>query len=155
MARIPDSVADFLKGRTFAVAGVSRAPNATGNVVFRKLRDSGYVVYPVNPRAAEVEGVRCYPDVAAIDGPLDGVVVVTPPGAAAALVHQCADRGVSRVWFHRSVGQGSVSDEAVAACRARGVSCIAGGCPLMYCEPVDPAHRCMRWILSWGTRIPG
>jgi uncharacterized protein len=155
MPPLPLPVAEFLKGRTFAVAGVSRESGQTANHIYRKLRASGYDVVPVNPKAPEVEGVTCYPTILAIEKPIDGVVVATPPSASVEIVRQCAARGVSRVWFHRSVGQGSVSDEAVAECHARGLSCIVGGCPLMYCEPVDPVHRCMRWILSWGTRIPG
>ena len=27
--------------------------------------------------------------------------------------------------------------------------------PMMYVAPVDPAHRCMRWLLRWGGRVPG
>jgi hypothetical protein len=36
----------------------------------------------------------------------------------------------------------------------RGVDCIVGGCPMMYCTPVDFAHRCMRWILKLQNRVP-
>ena len=68
---------------------------------------------------------------------------------------QSAGRGVKQVWFHRSFGGGSVSDAAVRECEARGISCLVGGCPLMYCEPVDPFHRCMRWWLRLGRRVPG
>jgi hypothetical protein len=32
---------------------------------------------------------------------------------------------------------------------------IVGGCPLMYCQPVDFAHRCFRWWLRWQHRVPG
>jgi uncharacterized protein len=58
------------------------------------------------------------------------------------------------VWFHRSFGQGSVSDEAVAECERLGLTAIVGGCPLMYCEPIDFSHRCMRAILRWRGRVP-
>lgn len=153
--RMPQSVAEFLAGKRFAVAGVSRDPRQAANLIFRKLRSSGYDVIPVNPNAAEVEGARCYADLGQVEGALDGVLVATHPRVAVDLVRQCAERGVPRVWFHRAIGEGSVSDEAIRACRDRGMACIVGGCPLMYCEPVDPGHRCMRWLLRWGHRIPG
>ena len=147
MATVPDQVAEFLRGKRFAVAGVSRQPNQAANFVYRKLRASGYEVFPINPGAAEVEGVRCYPDLGSVPGAIDGVVVATHPRVAAEVVRQCGERGVKRVWFHRSIGQGSVSDEAVREGKSRGLTCIVGGCPLMYCEPVDIAHRCMRlWL---------
>jgi predicted CoA-binding protein len=153
MASTPSAVAAFLAGRRFAVAGVSREPNQAANAIFRKLKASGYDVVPVNPAATEVEGTRCYPDLAAVPGTIDGVVVATPPRVAIDVVRQAADRGVRFVWFHRSFGQGSVSDEAVAACRARGITPIVGGCPLMFCQPVDFGHRCMRWWLGMRGRI--
>lgn len=155
MTQVPEPVAEFLRGTRFAVAGVSRQPDQAANAVFRKLRDAGYEAFPVNPNASEVDGVTCYPDLASIPGPLDGVVVATHPKVAAELVRQCADKGARRVWFHRSFGEGSVSDEAVRECETRGLHCIVGGCPMMYCEPVDVGHRCMRWWLRRRKRIPG
>ena len=58
------------------------------------------------------------------------------------------------VWLHRSFGQGSVSKDAVEYCREHDISCIAGGCPLMYCRPVDPGHACMRWVLNLVGGLP-
>jgi uncharacterized protein len=154
MPPLPAGVAEFLSGKRFAVAGVSRNPSQPANAVYRKLRTSGFEVFPVNPNAAEVEGVRCYPDLASVPGPLDGLVIAAPPRVSLDLVRQCAARGVRRVWFHRSFGPGSVSPEAVHECEARGLPCIVGGCPLMYCEPVDFAHRCMKWWLRLQGRVP-
>ncbi|MBP1643456.1 MAG: hypothetical protein H6Q03_2125 [Acidobacteria bacterium] len=155
MKESPEPVAAFLGGQRFAVAGVSRDPRQSANAIFRKLRASGYEVAPVNPAASEVEGVACYPDLASVPGEIDGVIVAAPPSAASALVAQCAARGVRRIWFHRAFGTGSVADEAVAEARARGLEVLVGGCPLMYCAPVDPFHRCMRWWLARSGRVPG
>ncbi|MBU6298487.1 MAG: CoA-binding protein [Alphaproteobacteria bacterium] len=155
MAKLPSSVAAFLAGKRFAVAGVSRKPQQAANAIYRKLRKSGFDVLPVNPNAAEVEGVRCYPDLTSIPGAIDGVVIATRPSTAPNLVRQCAGKGVRQVWFHRSFGGGSVSGEAVEECKTRGIQCIVGGCPLMYCEPVDAGHRCMRAWLRLLGRVPG
>ena len=154
MATVPDSVADFLRGRRFAVAGVSRDGKSVGNAIFRKLRQAGYEVVPINPAAAEIDGVRCFADLGTVPGALDGVVIATHPDISVEVVRQCADLGVGRVWMHRSIGAGSVSRAAVQLCRERGIQCIAGGCPLLYCEPVDVGHRCMGWWLRWLRRIP-
>ena len=154
MAKIPAPVAEFLQGKRFAVAGVSRDKAQPANAIYRKLRDSGYEVFPINPKATEVEGVRCHPDVGSVPGPLDGVVIATHPDVSAEIVRQCAEYGVCRIWFHRSVDRGSVSDDALRECGARGIQPIVGGCPLMYCEPVDIGHRCMRWCLGWRGRLP-
>ena len=155
MAMMPSSVAEFLSGKRFAVAGVSRDPKQTANLIFRKLRGSGFEVFPVNPSASEVESERCYPNLASLPGVIDGVVVVTHPRNAVEVVNQCRQCDVRRVWFHRAFGQGSVSGDAVRACSALGIQSIVGGCPLMYCEPVDFGHRCMRWLLRFGGKVPG
>jgi len=151
---VPAQVTAFLSGKRFVVAGVSRSDKQPANAVFRKLRACGFEVVPVNPRAEELEGTTCYPDLTSVPGDVDGVIVVTPPDAAAAVVHQAAARGIRQVWFHRSFGEGSVSEEALKACLGHGIRPIVGGCPLMYCEPVDVAHRCFRWWLGRHERIP-
>ena len=154
MAAVPESVAEFLAGKRIAVAGVSRDARQAANAVYRKLRDSGHEALPVNPNAAQVEGVRCFPDLASIPGTVDGVVIATHPDVSVELVRQCGERGIPRVWFHRSFGQGSVSEVAIRECETRGIQCIVGGCPLMYCTPVDFGHRCMGWWLGRKGRVP-
>jgi predicted CoA-binding protein len=154
MASMPKSVAQFLGGSRLAVAGVSRTPNQPANAIYRKLKASGFEVLPVNPKTAELEGEPCYPDIASLPGIIDGVVIATHPDAALDVVRQCSARGIGRIWFHRSFGQGSVSDEAVAECDQRGIEAIVGGCPLMFCEPVDVGHKCMRWWLQRRDRVP-
>jgi uncharacterized protein len=153
MSDADERIQEFLRGRRIAVAGVSRGTGSAANPVFRKLRDSGYEVFPVNPNASTVEGVQCYPDLGSIPGDLDGVVAATHPDASLEVVRQALRRKVPRIWFHRSFGRGSVSDEATRACASGGIRCIVGGCPLMYCRPIDFAHRCMRWWLDRRGRI--
>ena len=154
MARVPESVAQFLRGKRFAVAGVSRASGQAANAVYHRLKDCGYEVFPINPNASEVEGGTAYPDLAAIPVTVDGVVIATHPDISLDIVRQCSQHGVKRVWFHRSFGGGSVSPQAVRECEARGLHCIVGGCPLMFCGQVDFAHKCMRWWLQRAGRVP-
>ena len=155
MSKMPSNVAAFLAGKRFAVAGVSRQPQQAANAIYRKLLSAGFEVLPVNPNAIDVEGVPCYPDVASIPGTIDGVVIATRPDVALNIVRECADKGVRQIWFHRSFGTGSVSKEALQECKTRGIEAIVGGCPLMYCEPVDGGHRCIRsWLRLFG-RVPG
>ena len=68
MASVPTSIAEFLRGKRFAVAGVSRNPNEFANAIYRRFKQAGFDVVPVNPNASSVEGVTCYPDLASIIG---------------------------------------------------------------------------------------
>lgn len=154
MAHVPGSIAEFLKGHRIVVAGVSQDPKSLANALYNKLKTSGYDVVPMNPKGGEVEGVRCATDLASIEGPIDGVFAVTPAKAGAELVRQCGKRGVKRIWFHRGIGQGSRSPEAIEEAKKLGITCIDGGCPMMFCEPVDVGHKCMRWFMRVTHKLP-
>lgn len=155
MSQVPAPVANFLACRRVAVAGVSRSGNAPANAIYRRLAETGHEVFAVNPNASGIAGQPCYPTLAAIPAPIDAVMVVTHPSAAAKVAQEALDRDIRHIWFHRSFGDGSVSPEALGLCRSRGVEPIEGGCPLMYLQPVDPAHRAFRWWLRLRHRVPG
>lgn len=155
MRPIPPPVAEFLRGKRLAVAGVSRNAAQAANAIYQKLQGAGYEVLAINPAAPDARGIPCYPDVRSLPGTVDGVVFAAPPAAAVEVVQQCAERGISRIWLHRSFGKGSVSEEAVSECGRRGLTCLVGGCPLMYLPPVDIGHRCFRWLLRLGGKVPG
>ncbi len=149
-----DLIADFLAQRRIAIAGVSRSKDEPGNQNYRKLRGAGYEVFAVNPRTETTEGDRCYPSLAAIPGGVDAVLACTPPDATLEVVRECVELGISRLWMHRSFGGGSVSEEAAALCREKGIRVIPGGCPMMFQGRVDVGHRCMRWLLRLTGGLP-
>lgn len=154
MTTFREAADEFLRQQNIAVAGVSRDTRQPANLIYRRLRDTGHRVFPVNPNADEVEGDPCYRSVRAIGEPLDGVVIVTPAEAAADVVEDCAAAGVPRVWLHRGLGPGSLSGDAVAACRAHGIAVIPGGCPNMFGATSDAAHRSMRRMLTLTGKLP-
>jgi predicted CoA-binding protein len=148
MTSLCDAAKEFLTLQRIAVAGVSRGGNLPANHIYRKLRLSGHTVFAVNPSADHVEGGEpAFATLSAIPGGLDGVVIATHPRVTGDLVRECATLGIRYVWIHRSVGGGSVDDAAVRLCEEFGISVIPGSCPMMFCEPVDVAHRCLRWFL--------
>jgi uncharacterized protein len=149
-----EAAEEFLAQARIAVAGVSRDSKQPANLIYRRLRATGHEVFAVNPNADEVEGDVCYATVTDIPGGVDGVVVVTPPGRARAVIEDCAASGVPRVWLHRGLGPGSMSDEAVAACRRHGIDVIPGGCPNMFGATSDPGHRGMLRVLQLTGKIP-
>lgn len=148
---------DFLSQKRIAVVGVSRT-NGTGNGIFTALRDRGYDVVPVNPHATEIAGATCYPSLKAIPGGVNAVIIVTRPETTEQVVGECAEVGVTHVWMHHNAlfgaGNSSVSDTAVAFCRAHGIDVIPGACPLMYGPHADFGHKCMRWILGVSGKLP-
>jgi predicted CoA-binding protein len=154
MSSLREAATDFLDQRRIAVAGVSRDTKQSANLIYRRLRETGHEVFAVNPNADEVEGEHCYHRVQEIPGGVDGVVVVTPLEAAPQVVADAADAGVTRVWLHRGIGPGSLSEDAVAFCHEHGMSVIPGACPCMFGATADPGHRCMRVVLQATHKIP-
>ena len=154
MATMPKAIRQFLAARHIAVAGVSHDTPTPANHIYVKLRGTHSRVYPVNPHAQEVEGDPCFPNLAAIPGSVEAVVIATPPGAAESVVRECVALGIKQVWIHRAFGAGSVSAEAVRLCRENGIAVIDGACPLMYVQPVDFAHRCVRGLMSLTGKLP-
>jgi len=155
MPPIKDAAAAFLANRRIAVTGVSRTPDKHGsNVVYKRLRERGYDVFAVNPNAETVEGDHCYPDLRAIPGGVDAVVIGTRPATAEETMRECADLGVSHVWMHRSFGAGSVSDAAASYGREHGISVIDGGCPCMFDPTADLGHKAMRVAFTLNGHVP-
>jgi hypothetical protein len=140
-----ESATAFLTGHRIAVVGVSDDKANFGRTVYRALRERGYEVVPVNPSADTVAGDPCYPDVEAVPGALDGVVVMVGADRSADVVRACVRRGVGRVWLFKGLGgAGSVSDDAIELCERHGIDLVAGACPLMFLEPVGWFHRVHR-----------
>jgi hypothetical protein len=154
MPTLRQAAEEFLAQKRIAVAGVSRDEKQPANLIYRRLRDAGHDVFAVNPRASEVEGDPAFASVKDIPGGVDGVVVVTPPEVAAAVVADCVSSGIPRVWLHRGMGPGSVSEDAIALCREQGIAVIPGGCPNMFGETSDPGHRGMLRVLQVTGKLP-
>jgi predicted CoA-binding protein len=150
-------VSDFLAQKRIAVVGVSRnkSNHPAGNLIYRRLKDTGHEVFPVNPHMPTFEGSRCYPDLTSIPGGVDGVVIITRPETTARIVRECADAGVRRVWMHSSAAKGSsVSADAVEFCLRHDITMIAGACPMMFGPRVDFGHTCLRLYLKLSGGLP-
>jgi predicted CoA-binding protein len=150
-------VTDFLAQKRIAVAGVSRnkGHHPAGNLIYQRLKKTGHEVFPVNPAMDTFEGERCYPNLQAIPGGVDGVVIITRPETTERIVRDCTAARVRRVWMHESIVKGSsVSPQAVEYCRRNDISVIAGACPMMFGPGVDFGHTCMRWLLKLKGGLP-
>jgi len=155
MIDVKEAAAGFLANSRIAVTGVSRDGATHGsNTVYKRLRDRGYTVFAVNPNTDEVEGDPAYDDLGSIPGGVDAVVIGTAPRHAEDTMRDAVDQGIKWVWMHRSIGGGSVCDEATVYGRENGVMVIDGGCPLMFGPTADPAHRVMRFILGLTGKVP-
>lgn len=155
MLKIQEAASEFLDNKRIAVTGVSREPKGHGaNIVYRRLRDRSYDVFAVNPNAEEVEGDRSYHDLRSIPDGVDAVVIATKPETAEETMRECAELGIKYVWMHRGPGGGSVSEAAADYGREHGIAVIDGGCPCMFGETADFAHKAMKIVLTLSGNVP-
>ena len=141
------SIHDLLAPRSVAVVGVSSKDESLSGRLLGNLLAAGFTgaVYPVNPRAAEVRGLRCYPSLAAVPGPIDLAVVMVPKDAVLAAVEECAAAAVKGVvvitaGFREGGASGAALERAVVGrLRAAGIRMIGPNC--MGLINTDPAIR--------------
>ncbi|HEX2621962.1 MAG TPA: CoA-binding protein [Phototrophicaceae bacterium] len=156
MTTLQEQTTEFLAQKRIAVVGLSRTDANAANLIYKKLKGSGHTVYAVNPNTQTIEGDPCYPDVKSLPQTPDGVVIVTRPNVTLQIVKDCDEAHIPRVWIHNSLIHGgtSLSQEAVDYCQQHGINLIAGGCPMMFDQPVDFGHQCMRWYMRVTKQLP-
>jgi hypothetical protein len=143
------SIEAFLQHPAIAVVGVSRSGHKFGNIACRELRAKGYVVYPVHPSGAIVQGVRSYPSLRALPGKVNAVLVVVPPAQAVSVVREAAASGIQHVWLQ----QGAESPDVLDTCRELGLDVVSGECILMYAAPTG-VHKLHQWVSRLTHRLP-
>ena len=113
----------FLAGEPFAVVGASTNREKYGNKVLRAYQQNNKAVHPINPRAAEVEGLKAYPDLASLPEVPHGVSIITPPAITEQVVRQAVELGIKHIWMQ----PGAESASAVAYGRKNGVNMAGYG----------------------------
>ncbi|NTV34984.1 MAG: acyl-CoA synthetase (NDP forming), partial [Deltaproteobacteria bacterium] len=90
-----DQIDDLFHPRSVAVVGAPRGMK-TGAVFLTALLEQGFPgpIYPVNPQAEEISGIKAYPKVAAIPGPVDLAIILVPHWNSIPVVKECAVKGV-------------------------------------------------------------
>ena len=113
----------FFTPKSVAVIGASTKPSKVGHAIVRNLIDSGYVkvgkVYPVNPKADEILGLKCYKSVTEISDEIDLAVIVLPSRIVPAVVEECAKKGIKSIviisaGFKEVGGEGAKLEKQVA-----------------------------------------
>ncbi len=100
---------------SIAVIGASVDHHKAGGRFVKGLLDGGYegAIYPVNPGATDIQGVRCFAAVSELPDGLDVAIVAVPARAALSLVADCCRKGVKFVIVH-SAGFAELGAEGTA-----------------------------------------
>jgi len=126
----------FFEPRSVAVIGASRNPGKVGYDVVKNLLEGGYEgrIYPVNPKAQEILGLKCYPELLSIEDDVDLAIIVIPAKLVLDAMDQCARKGIRAViiisaGFKESGPEGAELEKELAnKCAAAGIRCIGPNC---------------------------
>lgn len=121
------TIRKFLSQKTFALAGASRSGEGFGCKVMHHMIERGYEILVVHPLASEIEGVHCYPSLAAVPKAVDGLILIVPPDQSEDLVREADIIGIRRVWMQ----PGAESEDAIAYCEERCIEVIHSACLLV------------------------
>lgn len=128
--------------RSIAVVGTSSNPFNSGHMFLMSFRSYGFKgdIYPVHPEESEVEGLKCYPSVRDIPGPVDYVFSCIPAHSTPKLVEDCVAKGVKVVAFFTAGfgesgerGGKELEAELVRTARAGEVRLVGPNCVGIYC----------------------
>ena len=122
-----DLIREFMAQKRFAIIGATNNTEKYGYQIFKNLKSRGYEVYPVNPRLKELEGVKCFPNLADIPDKVDVVDFVVPPEVTEVTLQECKRLGLNRIWLQ----PGSESEAAITYCHENNLKVVHDVCVML------------------------
>jgi len=89
----------FFNPRSVAIVGASRQEGKVGYEILANMIEAGYKgrIFPVNPKADEIKGLKCYSDLESIPQTPDLVLIIVPAKIVPTVMQQCAKVGTKAV----------------------------------------------------------
>lgn len=130
------SLRPVLEPRSVAVIGASRDPSHLGRRILDSVVNGRFrgPIYPVNPRATELAGLRCYQSIREVPPGVDLAIVAVPSQAALATIDECGAAGVKATvaitagFAEVGAGGRALQDELVEKARGYGMRLVGPNC---------------------------
>jgi acyl-CoA synthetase (NDP forming) len=130
------SLESLFRPKSVAVIGASTKPLSIGNRVLKNLIDFGFKgsIYPINPKADEVRGIKAYKSILDTPGNIDVVHMVIPAKFVPQAVSDCGQKGVKNIiinsgGFSESGPQGAAIEKDFLARAAQfGIRILGPNC---------------------------
>ncbi len=128
----------FFEPKGIAIVGASREKEKPGRVIFEILlenRRRGLLkadLYPVNPRAQEILGVKCYKSIQEISGEVDLAIIVVPARIVPHIIEDAGVKGVKGVIIisagFSEIGNKELEEEVKARAKKYGIRILGPNC---------------------------
>jgi len=132
---------DLFNPKSVAIVGLPRGMKM-GKLFLMALQDQGYPghIYPVHPEAGEIDGLKAYPSMSAIPGPVDLAIILVPHHMALPVVRDCTAKGVKGAvlftagYKETGTNEGKALEEELASiARSSGMRLFGPNCMGLYC----------------------
>ncbi len=138
-----------------AVIGASSSPGKVGHEILANLVEGGFegAIVPVNPKAEEILGVKCYKDIRDFDGKIDLSVIAVPTKVVKDAVKSSIDAGVKAIivitaGFKETGQEGAELEREIAA------MCSNAGIRLMGPNVLGLINTHHKLNASFATQMP-
>ena len=143
------AIQEFINCKKIGIVGYSRNPLKFGNMAFKELKKRGFDLFPVHPSEKEISGVQCYPNLTALHGKIDSVIISIKPVNVIPVLQEIKFIGLENVWLQKGAESKEVLDEATRL----GLNVVSKKCILMYTPPVTSVHLFHRAITKLIEKI--
>lgn len=143
------TIAEFLEPKQFALIGLSRDPKKFSRSAYKELTAKGYEIIPVNPNMDDLDGVKCYHDIAKLPASVKRVLFMTPKSSTADEVTKAIAHGITHIWLQ----QGAETREAAEAAAKGNAKLVYGACIMMHSNP-DGVHKFHRFLSKLFGAFP-
>jgi len=150
----------FFYPRHIAIVGVPRGEDRFGGMSYlKRLQDYGFSgnLYPINPKAAEIRGLKAYPDVSSLPEVPDLAIICITANRVPAVLEECARIGLKHIHIFaagfKEIGtrEGKELEERVVAIsKENGLLVVGPNCMGLYC----PASGLTAWGATPGVSGP-
>lgn len=154
---IIDSMKRIFSPTGIAVIGASSDPSKLGYSTVKNIIDGGYKgkIFPINPKAEEILGLKCYPHVKEIPDQVDVAVVVIPAKFVAETLNQLGEKGVAGAIVISSgfaeIGNDDLQNELVQRARENRVRVLG---PNIFGIYYTPAELCATFCTPYTEKGP-
>lgn len=127
---------EFLAPKSIAIIGASRTPGKVGYEILKNIINSKYPgeIYPVNPKASKILGIRVFPSILSISNPVDLALIAVPPLLTLKVAEECGKKGVKGLivitagFSEAGRGGAELERKLVSICKAYGMRMLGPNC---------------------------
>jgi acetyl coenzyme A synthetase (ADP forming)-like protein len=145
----------LMNPKAVAVIGASAENGKIGNSVMKNLVNGGYQgeIYPINPKADEILGIKAYSSITAVPGDVDVAVFAIPAKFVPAALEECGDKNVPAAVLIPSgfaeTGNVELQEQIVEIAQRRGIRMLG---PNIYGYYYTPRNLCATFCTPYDVK---